>query len=258
MEQNTSMSKGIDWLLVWIYIILVCVGIISIFAASYREGENIIQGFLSFKTEYSKQLLYFGISGILATFILLIDSKFFTATANLWYAFGIALLILVFPFHTAIKGTNSIIRFGSFNLQPAELCKVFVNLALAKYLSRVETNFHKTRSQLIAASIAILPAILSIMQHETGLALVYFSFFLVMFREGLPAAILIVGFTLAVLVVATLLVEPNILAIILTAIALLTILIMKRQIRRSRQVLFYIITIWAFCVGVQRFAVPFI
>jgi rod shape determining protein RodA len=258
MEQNTSISKGIDWLLVWIYIILVSIGIISIFAASYREGDNIFQGFLSFKTEYSKQLLYFGISGILATFILLIDSKFFTATANLWYAFGIALLLLVFPFHTAIKGTNSIIRFGSFNLQPAELCKVFVNLALAKYLSRVETNFHKTRSQLIAAGIAILPAILCIMQHETGLALVYFSFFLVMFREGLPAAILIVGFSLAVLVVATLLVEPNLLAIILTVIALLTILFMKRQIRRSRQILFYIVVLWAVCVGVQRFAVPFI
>jgi len=258
MEQNISISKGIDWLLVWIYIILVCIGIISIFAASYREGENVVQGFLSFKTEYSKQLLYFAISGILAAFILLIDSKFFTATANLWYAFGIALLLLVFPFHTAIKGTNSIIRFGSFNLQPAELCKVFVNLALAKYLSRVETDFYKTRSQLIAAAIAILPAILSIMQHETGLALVYFSFFLVMFREGLPAAILIVGFSLAVLVVATLLVEPNILAIILTVIAVLTIFFMRRQIRRSRQILFYIITLWAFCVGVQRFAVPFI
>ncbi len=255
MEQNISISKGIDWLLVWIYIILVCIGIISIFAASYREGENVVQGFLSFKTEYSKQLLYFAISGILAAFILLIDSKFFTATANLWYAFGIALLLLVFPFHTAIKGTNSIIRFGSFNLQPAELCKVFVNLALAKYLSRVETDFYKTRSQLIAAAIAILPAILSIMQHETGLALVYFSFFLVMFREGLPAAILIVGFSLAVLVVATLLVEPNILAIILTVIAVLTIFFMRRQIRRSRQILFYIITLWAFCVGVQRFAV---
>ncbi|MEO5997923.1 MAG: rod shape-determining protein RodA [Chitinophagaceae bacterium] len=258
MEQRTSMSKGIDWLLVWIYIVLVCIGIISIFAASYREGEDIAAGFLSFKTEYSKQLLYFGISGILATFILLIDSKFFTATANLWYAFGLALLLLVFPFHTAIKGTNSIIRFGSFNLQPAELCKVFVNLALAKYLSRVETDFKKTRSQLIATAIAIIPAILAIMQHETGLALVYFSFFLVMFREGLPAGILIVGFSLAVLVVATLLLEPNLLAIILTVIALLTIFFMKRQIRKSRRILFYIITIWAFCVGVQRFAVPFI
>ncbi len=257
MEHNPAISKGIDWVLVWIFIVLTSVGVLSIFAATYREGDDLIQGFFSLKTDYSKQLLYFGIAGILGTFILLTDSKFFTATANLWYAFGILLLLLVFPFHTSVKGTNSIIKFGSFNLQPAELCKVFVNLALAKYLSRVETDFKKTRSQLVASAIAIVPAILAVMQSETGLALVYFSFFLVMFREGLPAAILIVGFSLAVLVVATLLIEPNILAVILTVVALLTIYFLRRQIKRRRQLLFYIVTIWAFCVGVQRFAVPF-
>src|SRR5690349_13868341 len=123
MDRNPAISKGIDWLLIWIYIALVTIGILSIFAASYREGDNVTQEFLSLKTDYSKQLLYFAISGILATFILLTDSKFFTATANLWYAFGILLLLLVFPFHTSVKGTNSIIKFGSFNLQPAELCK---------------------------------------------------------------------------------------------------------------------------------------
>jgi rod shape determining protein RodA len=257
-QQSSAIGKGIDWVIVWIYIALVFIGILSIFAATYREGDNIIQGFLSLKTDYSRQLLYFIIAAILGTFIVLTDSKFFTATANLWYAFGILLLLLVFPFHTAIKGTNSIIRFGAFQLQPAELCKVFVNLALAKYLARIETDFTKTRSQLIAAGITLLPAMLSIMQSETGLALVYFSFFLVMFREGLPAGILVIGFSMAVLVVATLLVEPNTLAIILTAIAVLSIYFLGRQIKRNRAVLFYIILLWAFCVGVQRFAVPFI
>lgn len=256
-RRNPAISKGIDWLLVWLFIALAGIGIISIFAASYREGDKVLESFLSLKTDYSRQLLYFIIAGVLATFIILTDSKFFTATANLWYAFGILLLLLVFPFHTAVKGTNSIIRFGSFNFQPAELCKVFVNLALAKYLSRIETDFSKTRSQLIASAIAVIPAILVIMQSETGLALVYFSFFLVMFREGLPAITLIVGFSLAVLVVATLLIEPNILAMILTAIALLTIYFLRKQIKRKREYLLYIVLIWAVCVGVQRFAVPF-
>src|SRR5438094_6549899 len=119
MERNPAISKGIDWLLVWTYLALTVIGILSIFAATYREGDNVIQGFFSFKTEYSRQFLYFVIAAILGSFILLTDSKFFTATANLWYAFGILLLLLVFPFHTAVKGTNSIIRFGSFQLQPA-------------------------------------------------------------------------------------------------------------------------------------------
>lgn len=257
-QHNPEISKGIDWLLVWLYIILAGIGIMSIFAATFREGDNVLQGFLSLKTDYSRQTLYFGISSVLAVFILLTDSKFFTATANLWYAAGMFLLLLVFPFHTNIKGTESIIRIGgAFQLQPADVCKVFVCLALAKYLSRVETDFSKTKSQLIAAAIALVPGFISIAQHETGLALVYFSFFLVMFREGLPAGILIIGFSAAVLVVATLIMDPNTLAIILTAIALLCIYIMRRQIKRRRRLLFLIIGIWVVCVGVQRFAVPF-
>jgi rod shape determining protein RodA len=256
-QRNPGISKGADALLVWLYIILVSIGVLSIFATSYKEGDNIVQGFLSFKTDYSKQFYFIILSGILATFVLITDSKFFTATANLSYAIGIFLLLLVFPFHSQIKGTNSIIKLGGFNLQPAEMCKLFVNLALAKYLSRVETDFKKTKSQLIAAAIAIVPAIISIAQSETGLALVYFSFFLVMYREGLPAIILVVGFTLGALVVATLVVPLNTLAIVLTVIAVVTIYFMRRQIKRRREVLVFIIVIWVICVSVQRFAVPF-
>ena len=122
----------------------------------------------------------------------------------------------------------------------------------------METNFSRPRSQLIAAVIALVPAGFSIMQKETGLALVYFSFFLVMFREGLPALVLIIGFSFSVLVVATLLMEPNTLALILTGIAALTIYFLRRQIKRQRAVLFMIVSIWFVCVGVQRFVVPFV
>ena len=256
-QKNPTISKGVDWSLVWIWFILCAIGITSIFAASYHDGDNVVQGFISLKTDYSRQLLFFILSGIVGTFILLTDSKFFTATANLGYALGIFLLLLVFPFHSRIKGTESIIKFGSFNLQPADLCKLFVNLALAKYLSRVDTNFTRPRSQLIAAVIALVPAMLSIMQKETGLALVYFSFFLVMFREGLPSSILIIGFSFAVLVVATLLLEPNTLALSLTIIAVAATYVLRRVIKRNRSVLFLIVGVWFVCVGIQRFVVPF-
>src|SRR6478752_1129378 len=257
-EKNPTISKGVDWSLAWIYLVLVVVGITAIFAVTYKEGDQILQSFLGFKTDYSKQFYFFIASAILGLFILLTDSKFFTATANIWYAFGILLLLLVFPFHTEVKGTNSIIRFGGFQLQPAELCKLFVNLALAKFLSRVDTDFTKPRSQLIASAIVVLPALITIAQSETGLALVFFSFFLVMFREGLPPGYLIIGFTLAVLVVATLLVEKYTLAAVLSGIALLTVYLMRRQIKRRRSVLIRILSIWAICVGVQLFFVPFL
>jgi len=257
-QQNPVISKGIDWSLAWIYLLLVMIGLTAIFAATYKEGDAVVQSFINFKTDYSKQFYFFLIGTVIGFFILLTDSKFFAATANLWYAVGILLLLLVFPFHSRVKGTESIIKLGAFNFQPAEFCKIFVALSLAKYLSRPETDFSKTRSQLIAAGIALLPAVITILQSETGLALVYFSFFIVMYREGLPSIVLIIGFSIAALVVATIVIEPNTLAITLTAIAALIIYIFRRQIKRRRDMLVTIIFLWALCVGIQRFAVPVI
>jgi len=256
-ERNATISKGVDWSLAWIYLLLVAVGITAIFAVTYKEGDPFAASFLGFKSDYSKQFYFFVASAIIGIFILLTDSKFFTATANLWYAFGILLLLLVFPFHSRVKGTESIIRFGGFQFQPAEFCKICVCLALAKYLSRPDTDFTRTRAQLIAAAIVLFPAMLTLMQSETGLALVYFSFFIVMYREGLPSTILVIGFSLATLVVATLLLEKNILALILTGIAVLCIYFMARQTRRKRYIVSYIVVLWLVCVGVQRFGVPF-
>lgn len=259
-RNQPGISKGIDWSLVWLYLLLVAIGITAIFAATYNEEKepSIISAFLSFKTDYSKQFFFFVIAGFLAIFILLTDSKFFTATANLWYALGVVFLLLVFPFHSNIKGTESIIKLGAFNFQPAEFCKVCVCLALAKYLSLPDLDFSKTRSQLIAGAIALFPAVMSIMQSETGLALVYFSFFIVMYREGLPATILVVGFSIAALVVATLLIEKNTLAFILTGIAVLLVYFLWRQIKRDRSLLVVIVILWFICVGIQRFGVPII
>lgn len=257
-QRDPAISKGIEWSLVWIYFLLVAIGITAIFAATYKEGDPIIQSFLRFKTDYSKQLYFFLAGAVIALFILLTDSKFFAATANLGYAMGVFLLLLVFPFHSNIKGTESIIKLGAFNFQPAEFCKIFVAMALAKYLSRPDTNFRYTRSQLIAAAISLLPAVLALMQNETGLSLVYFSFFIVMYREGLPAGVLLIGFALAVLMIASILMAPNTLAIILTSLALIFLYSQRRLVRKRRGVFMTVVLIWALCVGVQRFAVPYV
>lgn len=251
-------SKGIDWSLVGIYLLLVAIGLTAIFAATYKEGDPIMQSFIRFKTDYSKQFFFFIAGTVLAFFILLTDSKFFAATANLGYVVGIFALLLVFPFHSDIKGTKSIIKLGEFNFQPAEFCKIFVALALAKYLSRPETDFSKTRSQFLAAAIVLFPAALTVLQSETGLALVFFSFFIVMYREGLPSVILLTGFFIAALIVATIVLDPDTLALILTAIAALIIYFFRRQIKRRKGILITIIFLWAVCVGIQRFAVPYL
>ncbi len=257
-QSKSEISKGVDYVLIIIYLILLAIGLLAIFAVTYKDGDPVLQSFLSYKTDYSKQFYYACVAMALGLFILLTDSKFFPATANLWYAGGILLLLLVFPFHSSVKGTESIIRIGGFQFQPAEFCKITVALALAKYLSLPEMDFSRPKSQLIAAALTLAPAALTILQKETGLALVFFAFFLVMFREGLPPIYIVIGFAAAALVVATLLLDKNLLAIILAVIIGIVILLNQRQIKRDKSVLFKIVFIGLLCIGVQRFGVPFL
>ena len=143
-------------------------------------------------------------------------------------------------------------------MQPADLCKLFVNLALAKYLSRPETDFSKTRSQLVASGICFLPVVFSLLQNETGLALVYFTFLLPMYREGFPPIYLILGASFGVLLVVSLLFPTTELMIALTILAVLAVYFLRKKIKREKAILAVIVIAWsisAFFVGV---AVPFI
>ena len=131
-QKKPELGKGIDGMMVWFYLILVIVGLLCIFSVEYRNGDNVIQTFLGFKKEYSKQLYFFIASAVVATFILLTDSKFFTATANLAYAGGILLIMATFVVGKEVGGSKSWIPLGFMNIQPVEVCKIFTSLALTK------------------------------------------------------------------------------------------------------------------------------
>ena len=258
MTNHNSISKGIDWSMIWLYIALVTIGLCMIFANEYQEGTSIWEPILRQNKDYGKQVLWIGICAVLGVFILLTDSKFFTATANLWYGFGILLCLLALVIGTEVKGSKSWIVLGGFRLQPSELSKVFTCLALAKYISRQETEFSKTSSQLIGAAIALLPAVITIAQNETGLALVYFAFFLVMYREGLPPFILIAGASIGILVILSLILTPKVLMIAFGVTAFLAIVLLRRQFRRNRWLLWAILGIWAFANLVSAIAIPYV
>lgn len=258
MREQVVISKGVDWITIWFYFIFVSIGFLCIFSVEYNADDDVLGTIIGLKKNYSRQLLFIGLACITAVLILLTDSKFFTATANIGYAFGILLILATFVLGKNISGSKSWIPLGFFNLQPVETFKIFAALALAKYLSRTETNFQNKRSQLIAAAIVLTPAVFSIMQNETGLALVYFAFVIPMYREGLPPVYLIVGISFGILVIATILVEKNTLALILTAIALIAAVALRKSIKRDKGVLVVIVALWVLCVSIQRFAVPYI
>lgn len=256
-QSNPTISKGIDWIMVWLYVMLVIFGIICIYSVEYKSTDHFLQTLTGFKKNYSKQLFFFAGCSVLAIFILLTDSKLFTATANISYLVGIVLILATFVVGKEIKGSKSWIPLGFMNLQPVELCKIFTALALSKYLSMPETDFRKPKSQLIAAAIAFAPLLLSILQGETGLALVYFSFLIPMYREGLPPGYLIAGVSMAVLLVVSLLFRTNTLLIAFAIIAILVFYFNRRQIRRNNRLLFIIIGAWAFSSLFVGIVVPF-
>ncbi len=169
--QNKSIGKGIDWITVWLYAFILTVGIICIFMVEYNSDQPGLSSFLTGKTNYSKQILFTGICIVVATFILLSDSKLYTAFANLLYVFGILLMLATFVIGKDINGSKSWIPLGGgFNLQPAELCKIFAALALAKYMARQDIDFSRISVADCCRCIAMLPAVLSVAQNETGLA----------------------------------------------------------------------------------------
>jgi len=258
-ENQNNFSKGTDLAVIILYLVMVAIGILCIYMVEYNPNTSWSSSFITGKNSYSKQFYFAIFCSFIGIFILLMDSKVFTALANIAYIGGILLMLATFVLGKNINGSKSWIPIaGGFNLQPAELCKIFTALMLAKFISKPETDFSKLKSHVIAGAMIALPAILSIMQHELGLALVYSAFIFAMYREGLPPVILIVLLSFAILVIATLLLEPTVLAMILTIIAIICILFLIKRFKHNKNTILVVIGIWAICFGTVRYTVPYI
>ena len=183
----------IDGVMLLLYVMLVAIGIAAVYSVEHRVTDVT---FFMMNKSHMKQLVWFGWSLVIGFIILLTDSKFFSSFAFLIYTACLAVLVITIFAGVDVKGSRSWLGVGSFRFQPGEVAKIFTAMALAKFISLPETNFKTLKDRLIAIAIAMVPAVLILAQKETGLALVYFCFFLVMYREGLPNAILVVGFSM--------------------------------------------------------------
>lgn len=186
---------------VLIYTALVLIGWISIYAAVYNEEHHSI---FSMSERYGKQLIWIGTSVFLAVLILVIDSNFYSTFAYPIYGIVMFILILVLLFGTEINGATSWFKIGGFALQPSEFAKFATGLALAKYLSTLNIKFEHFKTKVMAIAIIAFPALLILLQNDTGSTLVYTAFIFVLFREGLSGNVLLLGFYAAVIFVLTL------------------------------------------------------
>nr|NQU90181.1 rod shape-determining protein RodA [Bacteroidota bacterium] len=227
MRTGTYILKNIDWWLVLLYIMLVLTGWVNIYAAVYDESHKSI---VDLSQNYGKQMLWIVTSVVLALIILITDAKFFSNFSFVIYLLMIGALIGVLIFGKEIAGSRSWFQIGSFSLQPAEFAKFATNLAMAKYLSGLNINLQKFKSVLKALTILAIPAGLIFLQNDTGSALVYSAFIFVLYREGLPGGILILGVSVIVLFVLTLLFNKLIIIGVLVLSAIFLIYLIRRTI----------------------------
>jgi rod shape determining protein RodA len=225
MRDKKNVYSNIDWWLVSLYGILVTMGLFSIYAAVYNPEHS---GIFDFSQRYGKQAVWIATSVILISAILLIDIKFFTSFAFIIYGAMLALLVVVLLFGTEVAGSKSWIKFGSFALQPAEFGKFATNLALAKYLSSMQINLKDIKQIIRAGIIIFAPAGLIFLQNDTGSALVYSAFILVLYREGFSGNFLVFGLVLVILFVLTLLVGKLVMLSVVGIIALSLFVLMKK------------------------------
>ncbi len=190
-----------DWLTIFIYIALVCIGWVNIYSASFN---NFSTSFFDFSQNYTKQLVWISLSVVLIVFILAIEAKFYERFSSLIYIVALLSLLGLFLFGKNVNGATSWYFFGGFSLQPSEFAKAATALALAKYVSDIQTNLKLFNHQIKALIILILPALFILPQPDPGSALVYLVLIFPLYREGLHHIFLLLGFIIATLFVATL------------------------------------------------------
>src|SRR5688572_23720348 len=225
MREQRSALQNTDKVMIGIYLSLVFIGWISIYAAVYNEEHASI---FDLSQNYGKQLLWIGASLFVAFMVLLIDGKFYAQFSYVIYAAVILLLIFSLLFARKVKGAEAWIDIGFFKLQPSEFAKFATCMALAKYLSSLNIRIQDFKTKIISLVIIGIPLGLILLQNDTGSALVFISFVFVLYREGLSGNFLLFGFFAVVLFVLALLVPKFTLIGILGGLAVLFFMFSKK------------------------------
>ena len=206
----------LDWITIGIYLAIMLFGWMNIYSACYDEGHAALFDFQQF---HGKQLIWMGLALLSAAVVLLTEPRVFSNTAYAIYGGVLVLLVLVLFLAVTVNGGKSWIEIGGFRFQPSEFAKFATALALAKYLSAIDIDLKDMRTKVVSLILIGVPAVLVLLQHDTGSALVFASFIFPLYREGVSGAVLVIGVAAIALFVMALLVNKYILLGILALLA---------------------------------------
>ena len=190
MLERRSFWKQVDWITIVLYLVLIGVGWLTVCGASY-SFEN--ADLFDFSTRAGKQLVWICCSIGIAFILMMLDDDLYEMFAYLIYAALIILLIITLIIATETKGSRSWLNFGPVSLQPAEFAKFATALALSKFMGAYGFTLRNWKNVTIIAGLILVPMVIIIMQQETGSALVYASFLLMLYRMGMPGSVLFSG-----------------------------------------------------------------
>jgi rod shape determining protein RodA len=227
MRGQRGILFNTDWVVVILFLILVIAGWVNIYAAVYDEEHSSI---LDMHQKYGKQMMWIIAALFLALITLLIDGKFFSQFAYLIYGIGLFFLVVVIFMGKEISGSKSWFQFGGMALQPAEFAKMATALALARYLNGLDTSIKKRKTLLTVTGIIMLPALLVLLQHDTGSAIVFLSLIVVLYRAGMSAKLTLFLVAVPVIIVLTLFINKYIIISVLLFVAILYFLTTKRRV----------------------------
>ncbi|MBS1501694.1 MAG: rod shape-determining protein RodA [Bacteroidetes bacterium] len=233
--QQRSFFFNVDWLMVFIYLALCAIGLANIHSAMFDEKYPT---FLDFNTDYGKQLIYVMVGVTTGIFILLLDTRFFSALAPFFYGITVLLLMLVLVVGRNVGGNQAWISLGGgFRLQPSEFAKLTTCLLLARYLSGTNIRVTETKSLLIAAAIIGFPMLLIMLQPDAGSTLVFSSLIFVLYREGLsPYFLILEGLFITLFVLTLKLNSPWFIVAALVVLAVIVVLLGRRNRKLMRTV----------------------
>lgn len=246
--QSKSLFANIDKPLIILYLILVFFGWLNIYAAVYNDTH---QSILDFSQSYGKQMIWILSAMLLGLFLIVIDAKFYTTFAFVFYGLVIFLLIAVLFVGKEIAGSKSWMGFGDFGIQPSEFAKIATAMAIAKLLGESNRNINQGSTRLTAFAIIGLPIMFILLQNDTGSAIVFMSFLFVFYREGMNGTVIWFGLLAIFLFIFTLVFNQWYVLGFITVVALVA----WYMIRKYRKGMIVLLLIWTlscgFTLGVQ-------
>ena len=244
MIQKRANSFQLDWVAVILFTALVIFGYFNILSAS-AAGE--FTSYFDISKPYGKQLIFILCSLVLISLILSLDAKFYERFASIIYIGSMLSLAGLFIAGKQINGATSWYDFGGITLQPSEFAKFATTLALAKYISDLQTNIRDKKDQIKAAILVGLPAFLILLQNDAGSTLVFGSLFFVFYREGIPQYYLLFGIFIAILGIATLKFSATIVCVSIAILLFIYQLFFKQKKKKIGGIL----TILIFSIGIS-------